>query len=88
MDEIILKCSNDHLEHTGSIGYGGSAESLASVHELSDDSNGYTTPPSDFADEIMYDDGVIQMDGADELATVWLFSLILLSRQLLQHFFR
>jgi hypothetical protein len=36
----------------------------------------------------MYDDGVIQMDGADELATVWLFSLILLSRQLLQHFFR
>lgn len=48
MDEIILKCSNEHLEHTGSIGYGGSAESLASVHELSDDSNGYTTPPSDF----------------------------------------
>ncbi|KAF0911509.1 hypothetical protein E2562_011148 [Oryza meyeriana var. granulata] len=64
-----MSTSNDHLEHTGSIGYGGSPESLASIHELSDDSNGYTTPPSDFADEIIYDDGVIQMDGTDELAT-------------------
>uniref|UniRef100_A0A0D9XH14 RING-type E3 ubiquitin transferase n=1 Tax=Leersia perrieri TaxID=77586 RepID=A0A0D9XH14_9ORYZ len=64
-----MSTSNDHLEHTGSIGYGGSPESLASIHELSNDSNGYTTPPSDFTDEIIYDDGVIPMDGADELAT-------------------
>ncbi|XP_015696477.1 U-box domain-containing protein 33-like isoform X2 [Oryza brachyantha] len=63
-----MSTSNDHLEHTGSIGYGGSPESLASIHELSDDSNGYITPPSDFADEIIYDDGITQMDGTDELA--------------------
>jgi interleukin-1 receptor-associated kinase 1 len=47
MDEIILKCSNDHL-HTGSNVYGGSSELLASIHDLSDESDGYTTPPSDF----------------------------------------
>lgn len=65
-----VSTSNDHLRHTGSIGYGGSSELLASIHELSDESDGYTTPPSDFyvsfqADDIMDGDGVIHMDGAD-----------------------
>jgi hypothetical protein len=48
---------------------------LASIHELSNGSDGYTTPPSDFyvsfqADEIIDEHGVIQMDGADQLAMV------------------
>lgn len=65
-----VSTSNDHLRHTGSIGYGGSSELLASIHELSDESDGYTTPTSDFyvsfqADDIMDGDGVIHMDGAD-----------------------
>uniref|UniRef100_M8B0M5 RING-type E3 ubiquitin transferase n=1 Tax=Aegilops tauschii TaxID=37682 RepID=M8B0M5_AEGTA len=87
MDEIIPKCSNDYLKHTGSIGYRGSSDLLASIHELtqlSDESDGYTTPPSDFsfgpnswcilkyvsfqADDIINGDRVIQMDGADQSA--------------------
>ncbi|KAM0884220.1 hypothetical protein ACQ4PT_031136 [Festuca glaucescens] len=63
-----VSTSNDHLRHTGSIGYGGSSELLASIHELSDESDGYTTPQSDFADDIMDADGVIQLDGADQSA--------------------
>lgn len=55
MDEIIPKCSNDYLKHTGSIGYRGSSDLLASIHELtqlSDESDGYTTPPSDFVSNL------------------------------------
>ncbi|KAM3224521.1 hypothetical protein ACQJBY_057732 [Aegilops geniculata] len=71
-----MSTSNDYLKHTGSIGYRGSSDLLASIHELtqlSDESDGYTTPPSDFyvsfqADDIINGDGVIQMNGADQSA--------------------
>uniref|UniRef100_A0A453LA23 Uncharacterized protein n=1 Tax=Aegilops tauschii subsp. strangulata TaxID=200361 RepID=A0A453LA23_AEGTS len=53
MDEFVLKCSNDHLEHTGGTGYGGSSEFLPSMHELSDESDGYATPPSDFVSRLL-----------------------------------
>ncbi|XP_003576877.2 U-box domain-containing protein 33 isoform X2 [Brachypodium distachyon] len=64
-----VSTSNDHLKHTGSSGCGRSSELLASIHELSDESDGYTTPLSDFEDETMDEDGVIQMDSAAQLAT-------------------
>ncbi|XP_062199359.1 U-box domain-containing protein 33-like isoform X2 [Phragmites australis] len=60
-----ISTSNDHLEHTGSIGYGGSSDTLASIHELDDESDGYTTQPSDFVDEIM-DEEVIEMDYSNQ----------------------
>lgn len=53
MDEIILKCSNDHLRPTGSIGYGGNSELLASIHELNNESDGYKTPQSDFVSNFL-----------------------------------
>ncbi|KAM0878662.1 hypothetical protein ACQ4PT_034736 [Festuca glaucescens] len=43
-----MSTSNDHLKHTGSTDCGGSSELLASTHELSNGSDGYTTPASDF----------------------------------------
>ncbi|KAM0878646.1 hypothetical protein ACQ4PT_034730 [Festuca glaucescens] len=68
-----MSTSNDHLKHIGITGYAGSSELLACTHELSNRSDGYTTPASDFyvsfqADEIIGEDGVIQMDGTDQLA--------------------
>ncbi|KAF7059835.1 hypothetical protein CFC21_066688 [Triticum aestivum] len=67
-----LSTSNDHLEHTGGTGYGGSSEFLPSMHELSDESDGYATPSSDFyvsfqEDDVMDEDGVIPMDGDEQL---------------------
>ncbi|XP_037442603.1 U-box domain-containing protein 70-like [Triticum dicoccoides] len=67
-----LSTSNDHLEHTGGTGYGGSSEFLPSMHELSDESDGYATPPSDFyvsfqEDDVMDEYGVIPMDGDGQL---------------------
>lgn len=64
-----VSTSNDHLRHTGSIGYGGNSELLASIHELNDESDGYKTPQSDFyvsfqEDDIVDGDGVIQVDGS------------------------
>ncbi|CAL5065551.1 unnamed protein product [Urochloa decumbens] len=64
-----ISTSNDHLEHSGNIGYGGSSDILASVHELGEES-GYMTPPSDLADEIMDDKSSIEMDDSDPLVTV------------------
>ncbi|XP_062194210.1 U-box domain-containing protein 34-like isoform X6 [Phragmites australis] len=64
-----VSTSNDHLKHTGSIGYGGSSDILASIHELGDESDGYTTPPSDFVDEITNEEEVIEMDDSDQLVT-------------------
>ncbi|CAN6171973.1 unnamed protein product [Urochloa humidicola] len=61
-----ISTSNDHLEHSGNIGYGGSSDILASVHELGEES-GYMTPPSDLADEIMDDKSSIEMDDSDQL---------------------
>ncbi|XP_062194204.1 U-box domain-containing protein 33-like isoform X3 [Phragmites australis] len=66
---IVIGSSNDHLKHTGSIGYGGSSDILASIHELGDESDGYTTPPSDFVDEITNEEEVIEMDDSDQLVT-------------------
>ncbi|CAL5065552.1 unnamed protein product [Urochloa decumbens] len=63
-----ISTSNDHLEHSGNIGYGGSSDILASVHELGEES-GYMTPPSDLADEIMDDKSSIEMDDSDPLVT-------------------
>ncbi|XP_044392212.1 uncharacterized protein [Triticum aestivum] len=74
-----LSTSNDHLEHTGGTGYGGSSEFLPSMHELSDESDGYATPPSDFyvsfqEDDVMDEYGVIPMDGDGQLEKVLLMT--------------
>ncbi|WVZ63208.1 hypothetical protein U9M48_012858 [Paspalum notatum var. saurae] len=65
---IIIGSSDDHLEHSGDIGCGGSSYSLASIHVLGEGSDGYMTPTSDLADEIM-DDELIEMDDSDQLVT-------------------
>ncbi|XP_039794288.1 U-box domain-containing protein 33-like isoform X2 [Panicum virgatum] len=62
-----ISTSNDHLEHSGNIGYGGSSDILASIHELGEESDGYMTPPSDLADEIMDDEELNEMDDSDQL---------------------
>jgi hypothetical protein len=43
----LFKYSNDHLDHNENIGYGGSSDILASIHELGEEFYGYVTPPSD-----------------------------------------
>ncbi|KAF8675244.1 hypothetical protein HU200_047917 [Digitaria exilis] len=62
---IVIGSSNDHLEHSGNIGYGGSSDILASIHELGEESDGYITPPSDLADEIMDLEESIEMDDSE-----------------------
>ncbi|KAK3129390.1 hypothetical protein QOZ80_6BG0478790 [Eleusine coracana subsp. coracana] len=66
-----VSTSNDHVKHsTGSVGYGASPDTLASIHELCDESDdGYTTPPSDFVDDITDLEKVIEMDDSDQLVT-------------------
>ncbi|GJN34706.1 hypothetical protein PR202_gb23394 [Eleusine coracana subsp. coracana] len=68
---IVIGSSNDHVKHsTGSVGYGASPDTLASIHELCDESDdGYTTPPSDFVDDITDLEKVIEMDDSDQLVT-------------------
>ncbi|KAL6656520.1 hypothetical protein ACP70R_007346 [Stipagrostis hirtigluma subsp. patula] len=64
-----ISTSNDHLEYTGSIGYGGNSDILASIHELGDESDGcsFTTPRSDFVDEIMDEEEAIEIDDSEQL---------------------
>jgi rRNA maturation endonuclease Nob1 len=62
-----ISTSNDHLEHSGNIGYGGSSDILASIHELGEESDGYMTPPSDLADESMDEEELNEMDDSDQL---------------------
>lgn len=62
-----ISTSNDHLEHTGSIGYGGSPEFLASIHELGDESDGYTTPPSDLEAETLDEQGIEESNAYEEV---------------------
>ncbi|KAL6838453.1 hypothetical protein ACP4OV_031698 [Aristida adscensionis] len=70
MDPMVLKCSNDHLEDTDSIRYGGNSDISASIHELGDESDrySYTTPPSDLVDEIT-DEEEAAVDDSDHLVT-------------------
>ncbi|CAD6220005.1 unnamed protein product [Miscanthus lutarioriparius] len=63
-----ISTSNDHLEHSENIGYGGSSGILASIHELGEESDGYVTPPSDLVDEIM-DEESTEMNDSDQLVT-------------------
>ncbi|CAN6179923.1 unnamed protein product [Urochloa humidicola] len=61
-----ISTSNDHLEHSGNIGYGGSSDILASVHELGEES-GYMTPPSDLEDEALTEQGTAESIASEEM---------------------
>ncbi|CAN6171974.1 unnamed protein product [Urochloa humidicola] len=61
-----ISTSNDHLEHSGNIGYGGSSDILASVHELGEES-GYMTPPSDLEDEALTEQGTVESIASEEM---------------------
>lgn len=63
-----ISTSNDHLKHSGDIGYGGSSDIVASIHVLVEGSDGYMTPTSNLVDEII-DEELIEMDDSDELVT-------------------
>ncbi|XP_021309586.1 U-box domain-containing protein 33 isoform X2 [Sorghum bicolor] len=63
-----ISTSNDHLEHSENIGYGGSSGILASIHELGEESDGYVTPPTDLVDEII-DEESTEMNDSDQLVT-------------------
>ncbi|KAF8753211.1 hypothetical protein HU200_011658 [Digitaria exilis] len=59
-----ISTSNDHLEHSGNIGYGGSSDILASIHELGEESDGYITPPSDLVSKFPVKKIVIHKDNS------------------------
>ncbi|CAN6166125.1 unnamed protein product [Urochloa humidicola] len=61
-----ISTSNDHLEHSENIGYGGSSDILASVHELGEES-GYMTPPSDLEDEALTEQGTVESIASEEM---------------------
>ncbi|ONM20844.1 U-box domain-containing protein 33 [Zea mays] len=64
-----ISTSNDHLEYSENIGYGGGSSGiLASIHELGEESDGYVTPRSDLVDETM-DEESAEMNDSDQLVT-------------------
>ncbi|CAN6223289.1 unnamed protein product [Urochloa humidicola] len=66
LDGKHISTSNDHLEHSENIGYGGSSDILASVHELGEES-GYMTPPSDLEDEALTEQGTVESIASEEM---------------------
>ncbi|KAJ1289032.1 hypothetical protein BS78_02G134700 [Paspalum vaginatum] len=62
-----ISTSNDHLEHSGDIGCGGSSYSLASIHVLGEGSDGYMTPPSDLEDETLTDQRTEESIASEEI---------------------
>ena len=69
-----ISTSNDHLEYSENIGYGGGSSGiLASIHELGEESDGYVTPRSDLVDETM-DEESAEMNDSDQLVTVHILS--------------
>ncbi|KAL6623518.1 hypothetical protein ACP70R_033397 [Stipagrostis hirtigluma subsp. patula] len=69
---VIDSSMNDHQEYTGSIGQGGNSDISASVDEQGDESDvhSFTTPPSDFLDEITDEEEFFEMDDSEQLVTL------------------